>query len=351
MSESHGTPRQSWLEEKRSAYIYAVLADLERGTPREKMFRKLGEYAECQSELWRRKVLEAEGQGAVLEFDAGARAKFVLSLTRFFGPRAMRSVLAALKVRGLSAYSSAGVVLTKGHAIPSSISEVGQRHQIKGAGGNIRAAVFGINDGLVSNAALILGVSAASSMDPKVVVLSGTTALFAGALSMASGEYVSVKSQRELLEYQLELERAELEEYPEEEAAELALIYTARGIPEDQAREVANRLIADPDRALNTLAREELGLDPEDLASPWGAAVSSFLSFVVGGILPLVPFLLYSGSQVLWISMGLTGCALFLTGAIVSLFSGRSLLWSGVRMLLIGGGAGLISYWIGKAVS
>lgn len=345
-------PRESWTEEKRSAYIYARLAELEKGTPRETMFRKLGQFAENQAGIWAKRIEETGAERPFGEYQPEPRVKAVLSLVRIFGAKRMRSALAGLKVRGLSAYSiSDGHIAAAGHAVPSNISEIGQRHQIKGAGGNIRAAVFGINDGLVSNASLILGVAAAASFDTRLILMSGTAGLLAGALSMASGEFVSVKSQRELLEYQLDLERAELNEYPDEEAAELALIYAARGIPEDQARDIAQRLVSDPDRALNTLAREELGLDPEDLGSPVGAALSSFFAFALGGVVPLLPFLFSREVKMLGISIGLTGLGLFLTGALVSLFSGRSLLWSGTRMLLIGGGAGLISYLIGKGIA
>ena len=234
--------------------------------------------------------------------------------------------------------------------MPKSADEVGGRHKLKGSGGNIRAAVFGINDGLVSNASLIVGVAAASSMDPRLILISGGAGLLAGALSMACGEYISVRSQCELLEYQLDLERAELEEYPEEEAAELALIYEARGVPLAEAQAFSKRLIQDKEKALHTLAREELGLDPDELGSPWGAASSSFFAFSIGGMIPLLPFLISKDPAMFWVSLAASGCALFATGAVVSLFSGRSLLWSGARMLLIGSFAALLTWLMGTWV-
>ena len=165
---------------------------------------------------------------------------------------------------------------------------------------------------------------------------------------MAAGEYVSVRSQREMYEYQIGLERDELAEYPAEEAQELALIYEARGMGREEALRMATQIIADPERALDTLTREELGLNPEDLGSPWGAAVSSFVSFAIGSAIPLLPFLFHLGSASLPAVIGLTAVALFVVGATLSLFTGRSALMSGTRMLGIGAAAGGITYCIGK---
>ncbi len=170
---------------------------------------------------------------------------------------------------------------------------------------------------------------------------------------MAAGEYISMRSQREMFEYQIGLERAELAEYPEQEAAELTLIYQARGMQADEAESLAQRMIADPVLGLDTLAREELGLNPNDLGSPWVAAASSFLAFLCGGLIPLLPFLASTlfklvGIDALAVSIGMTGLALFLIGAALSLFTGRHALGGGMRMLLIGGAAGMLTYWIGN---
>jgi VIT1/CCC1 family predicted Fe2+/Mn2+ transporter len=166
---------------------------------------------------------------------------------------------------------------------------------------------------------------------------------------MAAGEYVSVRSQREMYEYQIGLERAELEEYPEEEAEELALIYEARGIEIGKARELTRALIANPKHALDTLAREELGLNPDDLGQPWGAALFSFGSFAIGALLPLLPFLLPIATGLrLPIAVGVTLAALFGVGLTLSLFTGRSALWGALRMMLIGGGAGLFTWFAGN---
>jgi VIT1/CCC1 family predicted Fe2+/Mn2+ transporter len=223
---------------------------------------------------------------------------------------------------------------------------VGARHRGYG-GGNLRAAVFGVSDGLVSNASLIMGVAGAGAA-PQFVVTAGVAGLLAGALSMAAGEYVSVRSQREMYEYQIGLERDELDEYPEEEAEELALIYEARGMDLEQARAMTRELVKQPDAALETLAREELGLNPDDLGSPLGAATASFIAFSAGALLPLVPFII--GTAPVPTAAAITIAALFGIGAVLSLFTGRNALRGGLRMMLIGAGAGVATWLIGRAI-
>ena len=331
-----------WADEMRSAYLYRIVADAERGTPREKLFRGLAGEAESQAAIW---AESARKQGAAVppRYVPDTRAKVVAALVRRHGPRAVRMVLAAMKVRGLSVYTHA----QPGHPRPTSIEDMQARHRNVGTGGNLRAAVFGVNDGLVSNCSLILGVAGAAASN-SVILLSGIAGLLAGAFSMAAGEWVSVRSQREMFEYQIGLERKELAEYPAEEAQELALIYEARGLPPDEAAALATSTIADPARALDTLAREELGLNPDELGSPWGAATFSFLSFAVGAVIPLAPFLLLKGGAALGTSIGVTAVALFAVGAAISLFTGRSAVRDGLRMLAIGGVAGALTFSIGK---
>jgi VIT1/CCC1 family predicted Fe2+/Mn2+ transporter len=171
--------------------------------------------------------------------------------------------------------------------------------------------------------------------------------LLAGAFSMAAGEYISVRSQREMFEYQIALEREELSQYPEEEAEELSLIYQARGLSEAQSQDLAKSMIADPVRGLDALAREELGLNPDELGSPWGAAIFSFLSFAAGALLPLLPFLVVPPGGALLGSVVLTAFALFGVGATLSLFTGRQAWLGGLRMLGIGALAGAATYAIG----
>ena len=229
------------------------------------------------------------------------------------------------------------------------LAQVGLSHRTVG-GGNLRAAIFGVNDGLVSNASLILGVVGAQA-STGTVLATGIAGLLAGALSMAAGEYVSVRSQRELFEYQIGLEADELKQYPEAEAEELALIYIARGMPADQARSFAHQLVQNPEQALDVLAREELGLNPDDLGSPVGAAAFSFAAFTIGALVPLLPFFLGSAlPQAAWWGTGLAAAGLFGTGAAMSLFSGRNPWLGGLRMLGIGAAAGATVFLIGRLI-
>lgn len=334
-------PLEHWRDEMRSALLYRVLAEAEKGTSREALFTDLARAAERQGAIWAEAA--SHGGEALPVLAPGLRVRIAALLIRRLGPRRIRPVLAALKVRGLSVYSRKA----PGHEMPTSIEDVGARHSGAGSGGNLRAAVFGVNDGLVSNASLILGVAGASSQSD-VILLSGVAGLLAGAFSMAAGEYISVRSQRELFESQIGLERDELAEYPKEEAAELALIYAARGIPKQEAQALADRIIADPARALDTLAREELGLNPDELGSPLGAAVFSFGAFAIGASIPLAPFLFLVGSPALFLAVGLATLSLFAVGAALSLFTGGRALWGGVRMLLLGGAAGAATFGIGR---
>ncbi len=338
-------PLASWVEEQRSAFLYRACAEAEAGTVRADLFQRLAGEAEAQAAIWRAQ-LTARGHPPPPPFVPDSRTQLVARLVRVLGPRRMKSVLAAMKVRGMAIYGTSLGAET-GHAMPTATPTVEFRHRSLGQGGNLRAAVFGVNDGLVSNASLILGVAGASS-DSHLVLLSGVAGLAAGAFAMAAGEYVSVRSQRELFEYQIGLERDELKQYPEAEAQELALIYAAKGLPQKEAAKLAKQIVADPDHALDTLAREELGLNPAELGSPLGAAASSFLAFGAGAALPLAPFLVANGPNALRIAIGVTAVALFGIGATLSLFTGRSAWFSGGRMLLLGAIAGAVTFGIGR---
>ncbi len=334
----------SWREEMQAAHLYRVVAEIEAGTSRASLFTELAGEAEKQAAIWARLASEA-GQSVPALYTPDMRTRVVAWLVRRLGARPLRTLLSAMKVRGMSLYTHP----MQGHATGAPGSEMGKRHRGMGSSGNLRAAVFGVNDGLISNASLIMGIAGATA-DNKLILLSGAAGLIAGAFSMAAGEYVSVRSQREMFEYQIGLEKEELDHYPEEEAEELALIYQARGLPRDDAVRLATQLCADPDRALDTLAREELGLNPEDLGSPWGAALFSFSAFALGASVPLLPFLFASGAQSMTIAITLTAIALFGVGATLSLFTGRNAWWSGTRMLGIGVAAGAVTYLIGKGL-
>jgi VIT1/CCC1 family predicted Fe2+/Mn2+ transporter len=335
-------PLECWAEEQRSAYLYRVCAEAEAGTARADLFTRLAGEAEAQAAIWRAQ-LTASGKPAPQPYAPDLRTRLVARLVELLGPRRLRAVLAAMKVRGMAIYSRRE---PGGHGAPVA-GNIEHRHRGLGGGGNLRAAVFGINDGLVSNASLIFGVAGASA-DPAVVLLTGVAGLTAGAFAMATGEFVSVRSQRELFEYQIGLERDELAEYPDAEAQELALIYKAKGLSGSEAQRVAKQLVADPEHALDTLAREELGLNPDELGSPWGAAISSLLSFAVGAAVPLLPFAFGPGMRALPIAGALTAVALFAVGATLSLFTGRAAIASGARMLLLGSLAAAVTFSVGK---
>lgn len=357
------TNLDSWYHEKESAWLYHRVAAAEPDARKRHLFLQLAAAAEEQAAKWevssrqsgtrQAGAPEASTSGGAPTspkriFTPSLRARIVAQLLRHFGPRALGSVLAAMKLRGLSVYSAP--VSVPGHAMPTSLSEVGARHR-GGLGSNLRASVFGVSDGLVSNASLVLGVAGAGAASG-YVLLTGAAGMLAGALSMAAGEYVSVRSQREMYEYQIALEREEVAEYPEEEAEELALIYQARGVELEQARQVSRALLAHPEQALDVLSREELGLNPDDLGSPWGAALSSFVSFALGAAVPLVPFLTArnTGVGTLVATAALSCVALFCIGLVLSLFTGRDALRGALRMVLIGAGAGVISFMVGRAL-
>ena len=332
---------ESWKEEMRSAYLYRAVAEAEKGTTRSALFAELAHEAEKQAGIWERRLRES-GVAVPGSYAPDLRAKIVARLVRRFGVRRLRGVLAAMKVRGMTLYA---VPFPKHVRQPS--KDDPERGRTVEAGGNLRAAVFGVNDGLISNASLIMGIAGATA-DHRVILLTGTAGLIAGAFSMAAGEYVSMRSQREMYEYQIEIEREELDHYPDAEAEELALIYQERGLPREEALSVAKKIVADPEQALATLAREELGLNPDDLGSPSGAAISSFVSFAVGAAIPLSPFALAGGAASLSIAIAASAAALFIVGAVLSLFTGRNMLFSGARMLFIGAAAGGFTYVVGS---
>lgn len=219
--------------------------------------------------------------------------------------------------------------------------------------GSIRAAVFGVSDGLVSNTALVMGFAGASlagAIDNSVVLFAGLAGLLAGAFSMAAGEYVSVASQRDLFKREIDLERQELIEKPEEERLELELIYRAKGLPREQARAVAEQIMSDPETALDTLAREELGLDPDELGSAWKAAISSFIAFAIGASVVVIPYALFSGLTAFTLAIALALVGMVVVGGTVGRLSGRGVLFSAGRQTMWGVGAAAVTYLVGSLV-
>jgi len=216
-------------------------------------------------------------------------------------------------------------------------------------GGSARAAVFGVSDGLVSNVALILGIAGAST-DGSLVRLAGFSGLMAGAISMAAGEWVSVRAQNELIERELDIERRSIAEHPEAEVEELAAIYRQRGLEAEQAEALASGIMADPDVALEVHAREELGVDPEGVGSPWQAAIASFVAFAVGAFIPLFPWLLSDGAGATVASVALGAAGAAAVGLLIAVFTERSKVRTMIRQVLVAAGACTATYAIGSAL-
>lgn len=231
----------------------------------------------------------------------------------------------------------------------SNLARFEKRH--RSVGGNaLRAAVLGGNDGLVSNFSLVMGIAGATSGQSEVL-LTGLAGLLAGALSMALGEWISVKSSQELYENQMQLEMEELETNPEGEEKEIALIYITKGIPEAQARAMASEIIANKDHAHEILIKEELGINPEDLkGSAMEAAITSFILFAIGAIIPVIPFFFLSGIAAVLFSALLSAMGLFLIGAAITLFTGKTIWYSGARQVFFGLTAAAITYGIGTLI-
>jgi vacuolar iron transporter family protein len=220
-------------------------------------------------------------------------------------------------------------------------------HHADVTGGWLRPAVFGAMDGLVTNIALIAGVGGGGAA-PRTILLAGTAGLVAGAISMALGEYTSVRTQNEQVAAEVAKERAELARHPQAEADELAQAWIDRGLPADLARRMAEALKDHPEQALRMHVQEELGVSPTESPSPWVAAVSSFCCFAVGALMPLLPYLL--GGVQLWPALATGGAGLFAAGAIAARFTGRNWLRSGARQLLLGAAAATATYLIGLAI-
>ncbi len=227
------------------------------------------------------------------------------------------------------------------------LEAIRQHHGSTGRSGSLRAAVFGVNDGLISNFSRVIGMAGAD-VGGQVVMLAGIAGLVSGAFSMAAGEYVSMRVQRELFEAAINLERREIAEEPVAEQHEVEVILRAQGVPPEDAARIAPRVMEDPELALDLMARQELGLDPDELGSPVGAATSSFASFAVGALIPLLPYVLFASGVALIVAVAASGLSLFGVGALASRLSGRPALFGGVRMLLIGAAAAAVTYGIGK---
>jgi VIT1/CCC1 family predicted Fe2+/Mn2+ transporter len=359
--------RAALRDELDSAALYDALAALEANPRLADVYRRLAtterRHADALTEQ-----LSAAGV-TVGGHRPSFRARTLIWLARRFGHGFILPSLAAVEDAHGLAYARGGgpgdsaaagdersharllreLGRTPGGLEGSAVAQLEGRHRT--AGGNaLRAAVLGANDGLVSNLSLVMGVAGAD-LSGRAILISGLAGLLAGAFSMALGEWLSVQSSRELYQHQISLERAELESSPEEEREELALIYQARGLTEAQARATAAQIIGDRDVALETLAREELGIDPKELGgSAWEAAITSFVLFALGAIVPVIPFIVLAGGAAVAASLALSAIGLFVIGGGITLFTGRPVLTSGMRQVLFGLAAAAATYVIGRLI-
>jgi vacuolar iron transporter family protein len=351
-----------------SAALYRTLSQTEKNADLAQVYARLGSVEEAHAEFWKRKIGGIDQR--VPRLRPSFRTQALAWLARRFGPAFVLPTINTLEqmdsgtydaqpeavAGGLPASERSHARIIGALAAPSprafsgpTIARLEGRH--RGLGGNaLRAAVLGANDGLCSNLSLVMGVAGAQ-LAPRAILVTGLAGLLAGACSMALGEWLSVSTTRESYQRQIKTEADELEQVPEEEEEELALIYQAKGLPEDQAKTLAARLIANKETALDTLVREELGIDPEELGgSAWAAAGTSFLLFSVGAIFPVAPYFVLGDMPAVVASLAASGAALFLIGAGTTLFTGLGLWFSGMRQVLVGFAAAGVTYGVGKLI-
>jgi VIT1/CCC1 family predicted Fe2+/Mn2+ transporter len=354
------------LEAERNAVLlYDRLAEAESNADLAAVYRKLADTERGHVAFWEDK-LRAAG-AAVPPFRPHWRTRVLSVLAGRFGAGFVLPTIAGVEGQAGAAYDgqpdaeAAGLPRhERSHARifrqlakssrgleGSAVARFEGRH--RAAGGNaLRAGVLGANDGLVSVFSLVMGVAGAG-VDSRGILLTGFAGLLAGALSMALGEWLSVQSSRELYQHQLDIEREELAGAPEEERAELALIYQAKGVPADAARQMAERLLSDEATALDTLAREELSIDPAELGgSAWEAAITSFVLFSVGAIVPVFPYIFLTGMAGIIASAVFSAVGLFVIGAAITLLTGRKVLYSGLRQVMFGMAAAAVTFGVGR---
>lgn len=370
MSPDNGTKsvkrwRDMLASERDAAALYSRLADAQTGE-RQEIFRELASIELKHAAHWEGKLREA---GADVPAAGGPSLR-----TRLIGTAARRlSIETVLPMIERAEKADAGTYDNDPDAAPGMAADERSHartlaHLIDGGrpdpqaqirrreswhrsdrSGALRAGVFGVSDGLVSNTALVMGF-AGSGTSRTVTLLAGIAGLLAGSFSMAAGEYISMSSQREMYEREISLEQAELEEKPEEEHAELVLIYRAKGLSRPEAEQLADRIMADRSVALDTLAREELGLDPDELGSPWGSAFSSLFAFAIGAFVVIIPYLAGSGTAALLTAIVLAVAALFGVGASIGALNGRGVLRSGLRQVIAGVIAGAVTFGVGRLI-
>ena len=360
--------------ERDAVQLYEGLAEIERDEQRARAFRDIASNERRHAFIWASRLKAAGAEVPDLS-PPRWRVRAIVALARIFGTRRVSGLVKAMEGDELAMYEQLdGLEMRaiadderehaaiwkrldlglpgRGRVDEGELVAAIEREETwhrAGQSGTLRAAIFGINDGLVSNLALVMGFAGAATGN-QIIILAGIAGLLAGAFSMAAGEYISMQSQKELFQRQIELEREELRIMPEVEEKELAALFRSKGLPHDEADLVARRLMEDPEKALDTKIREELGLDPDELGSPWGAAGYSFAAFALGALVPVAPFLVTEGLAAITLSVLLALTSLFIVGALVSLLTGRSLLFSGFRQVGIGGAAALVTFLVGTVI-
>jgi len=358
---------ENWQDEVDGAFLYAAMADGERRSAIADIYRRLGAIEGKHAAFWEDRLRAA--RHSLGPRRPSRRARVLAWLARRLGAGMVLPTMATAEYTHRNDYVAqpethgtamtdeermhARVleqVLTKSSGLEgSAVARIEGRH--RNVGGNaLRAAVLGANDGLCSNLSLVMGMAGAT-VNQHTVMLSGLAGLLAGSFSMALGEWVSVTSARELAEREVRIEKREVEENPAEEREELQLIYEAKGLEKTEAESLSRAVMKDERTALDTLSREELGIDPAELGgSPWTAALTSFFLFALGAVIPVLPFAVgASALGPLW-SMAASGVALFLIGAAIAIFTGRGFVRSGVRQLLLGFAAAGVTYSIGRLI-
>ena len=358
--------------ERDAVLLYEALAAIEIDPQRAGAFNRIATNERRHAEVWASKLREAGVEVPPAPSRPRPRVRIIVLLARIFGTKAVSDLVTALEgdeeeiyggqtatpeIEAIAADEREHAEIWRKLKDPNyhpdrDIADRERWHR-SGRSGTLRAVIFGVSDGLVSNLALVMGVAGASgptATSGHFILLAGIAGLLAGAFSMAAGEYISMQSQRELFERQIELERAEMAAMPEEEEAEMASIYRAKGFNADEAKAIAHRLFEDPERALDQLIREELGLDPDELGSPFGAAFGSFVAFALGAFVPVVPYLVGSGVGSFVAAIGLSLVALFAVGGGVSLLTGRGVLFSGARQVAIGAAAAIVTFVVGTVI-
>ena len=357
--------------ERDAILLYDGLARLEKDPHRASAFDRIAGNERRHAAIWADKLQERGVDVPPAPNRPRARVAAILFLARLFGTKAVSDLVTSLEGDEEEIYE--GQTSPEVEAIAADEREhaeiwrklkdpdyhpdrdiaTRERWHRSGRSGTLRAVIFGVSDGLVSNLALVMGVAGAagpSGEQGHFILLAGIAGLLAGSFSMAAGEYISMQSQRELFERQIALERAEMEAMPEEEEAEMAALYRAKGFREDEAKAIAHRLFENPEHALDQLIREELGLDPDELGSPFGAAVGSFVAFAFGAFVPVLPYLISGGVGAFVAAIVISLGALFAVGAAVSLLTGRGFLFSGARQVAIGAAAAIVTFAVGSAI-